>query len=220
MSKVLGVWGAGGLGREVLELAGIINKREKRWDEFVFIVDGVTNREISGIQVFEYLEAKEKYGEHLEVVIGIGELDIRESKFDLLKKDDIVTPTLIHPDIHIPETTDIGAGVVVQYGCFVSCGVIISDHVYIQPLAAIGHDDIIGENCIISSYTSLAGNVHIGNNTYVAPGTIIKEGINIGAFSIIGLGSIVHRDIPDRVIALGNPARPMKNNETKKVFGR
>ena len=220
MAKILGIWGAGGLGREVLELAEIINIREHRWDKYIFIVDGVTNREVSGVEVFEYVEAKGEFGSELEVVVGIGEPVIREDKFKLLNEDGVTTPTLIHPDIHIPETTDIGKGVVIQYGCFVSCGVKISDHVYIQPLAAIGHDDVVGKNCIISSYASLAGNVHIGDNTYVAPGTIIKESIRIGTFSIIGLGSIVHRDIPDGVIALGNPARPMKNNDTKKVFGR
>ena len=220
MSKVLGIWGAGGLGREVLELANIINAKERRWDTFVFVVDGVTNREICGLSVFEYTEAKEKYGTDLEVIVGIGEPRIRKDKYDLLKKDGIPAPTLIHPDVHIPETTSIGNGVVIQYGCFVSCGVKVGDYVYMQPIAALGHDDVIGENCIISSYASLAGDVHVGDNTYIAPGTIVKEGVSIGTYSIIGLGSIVHRDIPDGIVALGNPARPMKKNDEKRVFGR
>ena len=49
----------------------------------------------------------------------------------------------------------------------------------------------------------------------------IEETISGGsvANSIVGLSSVVHRDIKEGVIALGNPARPMKNNENQRVFG-
>ena len=47
---------------------------------------------------------------------------------------------------------------------------------------------------------------------------MLKQGITVGDDSIVGLASVVHRDIPNSVIALGNPARPMKNNTEKKVF--
>ncbi len=39
-----------------------------------------------------------------------------------------------------------------------------------------------------------------------------------GGNSIVGLASVVHRDIKEGVIALGNPARPIKNNENLRVF--
>ena len=44
------------------------------------------------------------------------------------------------------------------------------------------------------------------------------QGISIGNDTIVGMASVVHRDIPDNVIALGNPARPMKNNDDHRVF--
>ncbi len=43
---VLAIYGAGGLGREVLELAKIINKKEKLWDSFIFIVDGADSKKV------------------------------------------------------------------------------------------------------------------------------------------------------------------------------
>jgi acetyltransferase-like isoleucine patch superfamily enzyme len=46
----------------------------------------------------------------------------------------------------------------------------------------------------------------------------IKEGSMIGKNTIVGMGSVVLRDLPDDVIALGNPARPMKKNENHRVF--
>jgi acetyltransferase-like isoleucine patch superfamily enzyme len=49
-------------------------------------------------------------------------------------------------------------------------------------------------------------------------GAVILEKVSIGRETIIGAGSVVYKDIPDDVIALGNPARVARKNESKKVF--
>ncbi|MFW8642680.1 acyltransferase [Rhizobium beringeri] len=54
--------------------------------------------------------------------------------------------------------------------------------------------------------------------SYLGMGALVKERMQIGHSSIIGMGSVVHIDIPDEVIALGNPARVVRRNEDKKVF--
>lgn len=215
--RVLGIWGAGGLGREVLELARIINNRNKLWDEFVFIVDGVTTTEVNGVQVLEYEDAKKKFG-GLEVAIGIGEPSIREKKFNLLQNDGIDTPSLIHPDVYIPDTTKVGKGTVIQYGCFISCNVTIGDYVYIQPQCNIGHDDRLSDGCMISGFGNIAGMVSIGRFTYLGLSVAIKEGVNVGNNTIIGMGSVVYKDVPDEMVALGSPARPIARNTDRKVF--
>ncbi len=215
--KILGIWGAGGLGREVLELARIINGTSKRWDDFVFIVDGVTAAEINGVRVLEYEDAKKRFS-NLEVVLAIGEPAVREKKFNLLKEDAVKTTTLIHPDVHIPDTTEIGQGVVIQYGCFISCNVTIGNYVYIQPQCNIGHDDKLADGCMISGFANIGGAVSIGNFTYIGLSAIIKEGVAVGDNAIVGMGSAVHKDVPDEMIVLGNPARPIAKNTDRRVF--
>ncbi|MBQ5824927.1 MAG: acetyltransferase [Clostridia bacterium] len=215
--KILGIWGAGGLGREVLELARVINSRNKCWDGFVFIVDGVTTTEVNGVRVLEYEDAKNRFS-NLEVVVGIGEPAVREKKFDLLKEDGINTPSLIHPDVYIPETTSIGQGVVIQYGCFISCNVTIGNYVFIQPQCNIGHDDKLADGCIVSGFGNIGGTVSIGKFTYLGLSAVIKEGTAIGDNVIVGMGSVVYKDIPDEMTALGNPARPIARNTDRKVF--
>ena len=217
--KVLGIWGAGGLGREILELSMIINEKEKRWSEFVFVVDNITVPEVCGIKVMQYEDAKKQYGPNLEITVGIGEPIIREQKFQQLEVDEICIPTLIHPDVHIPKSTEIGKGVVIQYGCFISCDVKISEYVYIQPQCNIGHDALLAEGCMLSGFANVAGAVSIGRYTYLGLSTVLKEGITIGNNSIIGMGSVVYKDVPDDMVALGNPARPMAKNTDRKVFG-
>lgn len=52
--------------------------------------------------------------------------------------------------------------------------------------------------------------VHIGNNVWVGAGVIIVPGVTIGDNSVIGAGSIVTKDIPENVVAVGNPCRVLR----------
>ena len=52
--------------------------------------------------------------------------------------------------------------------------------------------------------------VHIEDNVWIGDSAIICKGVTIGANSIIGAGSVVTKDIPDNVIAAGNPARVIR----------
>lgn len=215
---VLGIYGAGGLGREVLELARIINRKDHRWEEFIFIDDADITGTVNGCGVHKYEKAKDKYGGTLEIAMGIGEPAVRKKLFGKIKDDGISAPTLIHPDVHIPETTAIGQGVVIQHGCFISCNVTIKDYVFIQPQCSIGHDDVLEEGCMVAGFGNIGGMVSIGKWTYLGLSTAVKQLVNIGDHSIIGMGAVVQKDIPDRVTAMGNPARAMLKNEAEKVF--
>lgn len=214
---VLGIYGASGLGREILELAFQINRVEKRWEGFIFI-DDKPMQAVNGIAVYSYKEALTKYAGNIEVAIGVGEPATREKLYAKLSEDGISTPTLIHPSVYIPETTKIGKGVTIQAGCFISCNVVIEDQVYIQPQANIGHDDILKKGCVLSGMANIGGNVTIGKYSYVGLSVAVKQGINIGEYSVVGMYSAVYKDIPDEIIAMGNPARAMKKNEGHKVF--
>ena len=215
---ILAIYGAGGLGREMLELAKVINRVKKKWEKFIFIDDGDTAATISDCDVYKYDEAKEKYGNSLEIVIGIGEPVIREKLRLKVKEDAIYVPTLIHPDVYIPESVNIGEGVTIQTGCFVSVNVILKDNVFLQPKCAIGHDCILNEGCIVSAFGNLAGAVKVGRCSYLGMGANVKEQVSIGEYSIIGMGSVVFKGVPDGVIAMGNPARVLRRNDERQVF--
>jgi acetyltransferase-like isoleucine patch superfamily enzyme len=49
-------------------------------------------------------------------------------------------------------------------------------------------------------------------------GNQIKEGLKIGREVIIGMGPVVYQDIPDGMIAVWNPALPIRRNEDKRFF--
>lgn len=52
----------------------------------------------------------------------------------------------------------------------------------------------------------------IGNNVTVSPSCNIVGGIHIGDNVIVGIGSVVVKDVPANSIVAGNPARVIKNN--------
>ena len=52
--------------------------------------------------------------------------------------------------------------------------------------------------------------VHIGENAWIGANTVIVPGVSIGKNTIIGAGSVVTKDIPDNVIAVGNPCRVLR----------
>jgi maltose O-acetyltransferase len=52
--------------------------------------------------------------------------------------------------------------------------------------------------------------IRIGNNVWIGGGTTVLPGVTIGDNSVIGAGSVVVKDIPDNVVAVGNPCKVIK----------
>ena len=83
-------------------------------------------------------------------------------------------------------------------------------------LISIEDNCVFGENCAILAHDALArafigaarlGRVRIKESSKIGMGTIIMPGVTIGPRSIVGAGSVVVQDIPEGVVAAGNPAR-------------
>lgn len=64
--------------------------------------------------------------------------------------------------------------------------------------------------------------IHIGNNVWIGANSVILPGVNIGDNSVIGAGSIVTKDIPSNVVAVGNPCRVLReiNENDMKYYYR
>ncbi len=61
--------------------------------------------------------------------------------------------------------------------------------------------------------------VHIGRNCWLGAGVVVLPGVTIGDNSVIGAGSVVTKDIPSNVVAVGNPCRVLREiNERDKEY--
>lgn len=123
-------------------------------------------------------------------------------------------------DVHIeaPFHCDYGTNIEVgdyfyaNYNCTIlDVGkVIIGDNVMFAPNVSIytaGHP--IHPDSRNSGY-EYGIPVTIGNNVWIGGNVIINPGVTIGNDVVIGAGSVVTKDIPDRVVALGNPCRVVR----------
>jgi len=70
----------------------------------------------------------------------------------------------------------------------------------------LGHDVIIGDNCILANGATLAGHVELGNHVVVGGLTPIHQFVHIGDFAMIGGASALAQDVPPYCLAEGNRA--------------
>lgn len=91
----------------------------------------------------------------------------------------------------------------------------IEDYVKINNLCHIAHNNHIRKNAVIAACVEISGSCDIGENTWVAPKVCIRDQRTIGANSIVGMGSVVVKNIPDNEVWVGNPARKLKDKMLK-----
>lgn len=70
----------------------------------------------------------------------------------------------------------------------------------------LGHDVIMGDNCILANGATLAGHVELGNNVVIGGLTPIHQFVHIGDFAMIAGASALSQDIPPYCLAEGNRA--------------
>lgn len=116
--------------------------------------------------------------------------------------------------------TSIGENFFANFNCTILdvCPVTIGDNVMFGPNVTIATPmhPIIGEERFISEHEDglydleYAKPITIGNGVWLASGVIVNGGVTIGDNAVIGSGSVVTKDIPANVIAVGNPCRVLR----------
>ncbi len=141
-------------------------------------------------------------------IISIGNNKIRKMIAERLSHAKFVSA--IHPSAKISPTAKIDVGTVVMQGAIIQADAKIGMHCIVNTGATIDHECMIEDYVHISPNVSLCGNVRVGEGTQIGVGSSVIPGVKIGKWSMIGAGSVVVNDIPDGVVAYGNPCRVIK----------
>lgn len=89
----------------------------------------------------------------------------------------------------------------------------IGNNGFIMAHSYIAHDCKLGDDVTISPNVSLAGHVVVLDGANVGMGSMVHQKVTIGSFCMIGMGSVVTRDIPPFAKAYGNPAKVVGHND-------
>ncbi len=143
------------------------------------------------------------------MIVSIGSCGVRKL---ISGRYDVEMATAVHPKAIVSSSAKIGEGTVIMPGAIVNADVSIGKHCIINTKASVDHECHIGDFCHIAPGCTISGNVEIGEASWIGVGACVKQGIRIGKNCMVGAGAVVVKDIPDNVVAYGNPARVVKIN--------
>lgn len=118
--------------------------------------------------------------------------------------------SIIHPSAYIAHDSVVGPGCLIYPNVVILAGVTLGAHVTILANSVLNHEVEVAPFSILASGVNVSGRVRIGRAAYIGCGASLREGVHIGDGSLVGLGSAVIRDVPERVIVAGNPARYLR----------
>ena len=206
--------GAGGFGREVLEIFKDHNRVSKTWNILGFIDE---NKELHGKMVNGYpvLGDLDWLGKHnssdLGCVCAIGACETRRRVVEKLEEVGINFCNAIHPSVIMSEFVELGQDVIICAGSILTVNISIGNHVHIDTNCTVAHDAVIGDYCRLNPGVRINGENHLGEGVYVGTGGTFIQKVSVGNWATIGAGAVVIDDIPERVVAVGVPAKVVKN---------
>lgn len=201
--------GAGGHGRvalECLELAkGALNNVaffDDRWEEIESIEDVPILGPIASLAQNERFES---------VFVAIGSNVVRQRVFHELAIADKQFLTIVHPHAMISPRAILQEGVIAIAGTVVNRGAQVGRGVILNTLCSVGHDCILRDFAQIAPGVNLGGAAIIGEGVSLGIGTKVVPEAQIGAWSVVGAGSVVLDDLPGGSLCHGVPARVIRH---------
>ena len=219
LQKVV-IIGAGGFGREVLDIFLAENKVSPRWEILGFIDENpqLFGEVVNGYPVLGSLDWLGKTDiNEIRVIVAIGDNKVRKK---VVKKAESLGSNFceaIHPDAIMTPFVSMGEGVIIAAGAILTNQIRIGNHVIINVNATIGHDAVIEDFVNINPGAHINGNNRVEEGAYIGSGAVTIQNITIGRWSIIGAGAVIIENTSERVIAVGVPAKPIRSLEVEET---
>ena len=208
--------GAGGFGREVLDVVEAINLQgsphssSQSFDFLGFLDDGPVDAELLERRGAKHLGsvalAKEFHGD-VAFALAIGWPEARRALEQALRQFELTYVVLVHPTAWVGSRCSLASGAVVRANASLMTEVTLGRHTHVHANAAVGHDARLGDLVTILPGATVGGGVQIGSEVLLGANTAVNQGVNIGAATKVGSGAAVIGDLDARVVAVGVPAR-------------
>ena len=204
MNKLLLIWGAGGHGKVVLDVA----RSTGCFEHIAFMDDDHTKNRLtfcdcpllSGPEELHCVPGS-------TFVVAVGDNRARALCFSRALENGLSPVALVHPTAVIAPSASIGPGTVVMPGVIVNAGAVIGEDCIINTGAVVEHDCRIEAHVHISPRVVLGGGVRVGPFAHVGIGAVVLPSAVVGEEAIVGAGAVVLREAPARCTVVGVPAK-------------
>ena len=153
---------------------------------------------------------------HFIVCIGAGEYGkARYLISEKLIEKGLSPLSIISKHSYIDDTSEVGWGLQAMPGSLLHCFSSIGNACILNSNCCIDHDCVIGNGVHIMGSAAIAGRVTIGDYVSIGTNATILPDITIGHGAFIGAGALVHNDVMENEVVIGNPAKFLKMNDHK-----
>ena len=185
------------------------------FDVIAYVDDAKAGTRLMDVPVIDQQECLRLYARY-SLFVAIGDNALRE-RVSLEYKQDFPNahfPSLIHPSSVIGAASKVAEGVVVMPLVNVGPNSDIGNFCILNSSSSVDHDSVLHDFASLAPGSICGGSVNIGTRSVISIGAVVKHGVNIGADTVIGAKSYVHRSIGNNVIAYGTPCKKIRNRKT------
>ena len=199
--------GAGGLAREIYDLAIICNVDNSDFKIKGFLSDDQTNIESLGYPKILSNTQDYQVQEGDVFFCAIGNVFQRKKIVERILNKGGKFINLIHPSANLSPSVKLGVGVGIKSFCVISSDVSIGDFSFLQSSVIMGHDSKIESYCQINSFVFFAGYANVGQCVTINAGAKLIQNVIIEDDAVVGMGSIVLSKVKKGTTVFGVPAR-------------
>lgn len=196
------LFGAGGHARVVLDAARAAGMRVD-W----VIDDDPHDSALDGVPVVGASDERWMGLGAFRFVVTIGRNPSRAEVFARLESRGGTAVSVVHPAAVISPGAGLGSGTVVMAGVVVNAGARVGKNCILNTGCSIDHECLLGDHVHVCPGVHVAGRVSVGTGTMLGIGSCVTQCLTIGAWTTVGAGAVVVRDVPGGVVVYGNPAR-------------
>jgi len=211
-AAALVIVGAGGFGRETLDVVRAIDPFGSRWQFVGFVADskpeaGLLERIDASFLGDDEAFLKDPIATHY--VVAIGDPTLRRRVAERYDAANLLPVSLIHPSAWIGSDVEVGEGVVVCAHTSITTNIRIGRHVHIDRLATVGHDSVIEDYVTLHPSSIISGGVYVSSGSRVGSNACVLPGVFVSQNVILGAGAVLTKDADPGVTYVGVPARPV-----------
>lgn len=216
MTQRLVIIGAGGFGREVLDIVEAINFNQTAtgttpFNVLGFLDDGLPDDRLLGAYGVNHLGPVSHLAELPEDVgylIGIGDPAARREIDKYGQSLGRTSPVVVHPNVTQGREVELGPGTVVCSHVSLTNHIRLGRHVHVNINSTVGHDAVLDDYVTLSPLVAISGNVNAAPGAFFGTGCKVNPGLTVGESAVVGTGAAVIRDVAAGTTVLGVPAKP------------